>query len=222
MVGDTTDLIAIHYGNLDSAEEVRRELFKLQRQHLISFDDALVVTRDEGGSVKLNQLHDLTLSGALNGGFWGLLLGAVFTLPFFGPGLVALPFLSSLLGAGLGAVSGRLADIGVDDDFARDCGAAFQPGTSALFVLVRKATPDKVIEAIRPFGGKVLTTSLSREQEARIESMLTPIARQFRSAEQYVKASGDTSSDTSVEPSSRIARPPTGAAAETTSQAVAT
>jgi len=182
-----TDLIAIHYDDMNQAERVRVELFGLHKRHLIDFDDALVVVRDEDGKVKLNQLHDLTLSGALNGGFWGLLLGAIFTLPFFGATIVALPFVSSLLGAGVGAISGSLADIGVDDDFARRCGEAFQPGTSALFVLVRKATPDKVLDVIRPYGGTVLTTSLTREQEAQIQAMLAPIEQQYQTAQQYMQ-----------------------------------
>lgn len=182
-----TDLIAIHYDDMNKAEQVRTELFGLNKRHLIDFDDALVVVRDEEGKVKLNQLHDLTLTGALNGGFWGLLLGAIFTLPFFGPGLVALPFVSSLFGAGMGALSGSLADIGVDDDFARRCGEAFQPGTSALFVLVRKATPDKVIEVVRRYGGTVLTTSLTRAQEAQIQAMLSPIEQQYQTAQDYVQ-----------------------------------
>jgi len=190
-----TDLIAIHYDDPVRAERVRSELFELQKRHLIEFDDALVVEREASGNVKLDQLHDLTLAGALNGGFWGLLLGAIFTIPFFGAGVVALPFVSSLLGAGVGAVSGSLADIGVDDDFARKCGEAFVPGTSALFVLIRKVTPDKVIEAIRPYGGTLLTTSLTRAQEARIHEMLTPIHDQYEAAHH--------------DPTSRASRPST-------------
>lgn len=174
-----SDLIAIHYDDMTKAETVRSKLLALRKRHLIDLDDALVVTRDEEGDVQLNQLHNLTLAGALSGGTWGLLLGAIFSLPFFGPGLVAIPFVSSLVGAGFGALSGSVQDIGVDDDFARACGEKLQPGTSALFVLVRRVTPDKVLDEIRAFGGEVLTTSLTREQEVQIQEALAPIERQY-------------------------------------------
>jgi uncharacterized membrane protein len=54
----------------------------------------------------------------------------------------------------------------------RSLGATIAPGSSALFVLVRRATPDKVLPELRPFGGKVLQTSLSHEQEERLRHAL--------------------------------------------------
>ncbi|MEM9696039.1 MAG: DUF1269 domain-containing protein, partial [Myxococcota bacterium] len=170
--------------------------------HLIDLDDALVVVRDNDGKVRLNQLHNLTLSGALSGGFWGLLLGAIFTLPVLGPAVVAIPFVSSIFGAGFGALNGTLMDIGVDDDFARSCGEKLTPGTSALFVLVRSATEDKVLDEIGPYGGDVLTTSLSREQEARIQKALRPIEEDYRRWEQAVQQDA-TSPRNTTQPTAR-------------------
>jgi uncharacterized membrane protein len=69
-----------------------------------------------------------------------------------------------------------LADDGIDDDFIRSLGKTREPGTSALFVLVRRATLDKVLPELRPFGGKVIHTSLSQEQEARLRRVLEDVA----------------------------------------------
>jgi hypothetical protein len=42
-------------------------------------------------------------------------------------------------------------------------------------VLVRRATPDRVLPELRPFGGTVLRTSLSTEQEARLRQALEKV-----------------------------------------------
>ena len=49
----------------------------------------------------------------------------------------------------------------------KEMGEQLTPGSSALFVLVRKSTPDRVIPELRELGGKVFTTSLSKEQQLR-------------------------------------------------------
>jgi hypothetical protein len=69
-----------------------------------------------------------------------------------------------------GALSGKLRDIGISDDFIKELGQTFQPGTSALFVLVHKATPDKVLKEF--FKGKVIKTSLTKDKEAELREVL--------------------------------------------------
>jgi len=82
------------------------------------------------------------------------------------------PLLGAALGAGAGALSGNLRDIGISDDFMQELGETFQPGTSALFVLVRKTTPDKVLEELKDFKGKVIKTSLTKDEEAELREVL--------------------------------------------------
>lgn len=158
-----SDLIAIAYDDEFKAEEVRLTLAKLQKEHLIELEDAAVVVKNENGKVKLKQAVDLTAAGAVSGGFWGLLIGTLFFAPLFG----------AVVGASTGAISGALSDIGVDDDFMRELGKSLQAGTSALFVLVTKVTPDKVLEEIAPYGGKVLRTSLTKDKEAELQEVLS-------------------------------------------------
>ena len=71
-------------------------------------------------------------------------------------------------------MSGKLADIGINDPFMKDLGATFTPGSAALFVLVRKSTPDKVIEGLKPFAGKgrVLQTSLTKDKEEELRRFI--------------------------------------------------
>jgi uncharacterized membrane protein len=158
-----SDLIAIAYDDEFKAEEVRLTLAKLQKGHLIELEDAAVVVKNAEGKVKLKQAIDLTSAGAVSGGFWGLLIGTLFFMPLAG----------LAVGASAGALSGALGDIGVDDQFMRELGETLQPGSSALFILASKITPDKVLEEIAPYGGKVLRTSLTKDKEAQLQEVLT-------------------------------------------------
>ena len=76
------------------------------------------------------------------------------------------------VGATAGAASGALADVGINDNFMRELSETLEPGCSALFVLVRKSTPDKILAELEGFRGKVLQTSLSHEEEQRLREVL--------------------------------------------------
>ena len=158
------DLVAIEYDDEFKAHEVRLTLLKLQQEYLIDMKDAVVAVKDANGKVKLHQAINMTAAGATRGGFWGTLMGLLFFGPFFGVGTLA--------GAAAGAVSGALTDIGVNNDFMKKLSEGFKPGTSALFVLVRSATPDKVVDEIKKYGGTLLQTSLSHEQEEKLQAAL--------------------------------------------------
>ena len=73
----------------------------------------------------------------------------------------------------MGAASGALSDVGINHQFMKDLAANMQPGNSILFVLVRKATPDKVLEELKGTGGTILRTSLSHEDEAKLQAALS-------------------------------------------------
>ena len=157
-----SDLVAISFDDEHTAFEMRAELVKLQKEYLIEMDDVVVVTKDDKGKVKLHQAVNLTAAGAMGGTFWGMLIGMIFLNPLVG----------AAIGAGAGALSGKLRDIGISDDFMKELGKTFQPGTSALFVLVRKVTPDKVLEELKDFKGKVLKTSLTADREEELRKVL--------------------------------------------------
>ena len=157
-------LVVVGYDDIYKAEEVRLQLWKLQRDYLLDLEDAVVVVKDEKGKVKLHQAVNLTSAGAISGGFWGSLIGLMFLNPLLG----------LAVGASAGAVSGALTDVGIDDNFIKELSATLTPGSSALFVLLRNATaaPDKVLEELKGTGGTILKTSLSHEDEAKIQAAL--------------------------------------------------
>jgi uncharacterized membrane protein len=138
------------------------DLIKLQQEYMIDLEDAVVVVKNQEGKVKLHQALNLTAAGAFSGGLWGSLIGLLFLNPLLG----------AAVGASAGAVSGALSDVGINDQFMKDLAETLNPGSSALFVLVRKSTPDKVLEELSKYEGTVIKTSLSHEDEARLQAVL--------------------------------------------------
>ena len=159
-----SNLVVISFPDSQMAFEMRAALAKLQKDYLIEMEDVVVVTKDDAGKVKLHQAMNLTAMGAAGGGFWGMLIGMIFLNPLLG----------AAVGAGAGALSGAFTDLGVDDKFMKEVAETFKPGCSAIFILVKKATPDKVLDGLAAFKGKgkVLKTSLSKDNEQSLRDFI--------------------------------------------------
>jgi len=158
-----SDLVVIGYDDQFKAEEVRLMLWKMQKDYLIDLGDAVVAEKNDKGKVKLHQAQNLTAAGAASGGFWGALIGLIFLNPLLG----------LAVGASAGAVSGALTDVGINNNFMKELAESLHPGSSVLFVLVRSVTPDKVLDELKGTGGKVLKTSLSHEDQAKLQAALS-------------------------------------------------
>ncbi len=159
-----SNLVVVTFEDETTAFEMRAALVKMQKEYLIEMEDVVVVTKDDKGKAKLHQAVNLTAAGAVGGGFWGMLIGMIFLNPLLG----------MAVGAGAGALSGVLSDIGVDDKTMKEMAESFKPGGSALFVLVKSSTRDKVLEGLAPFAGKgkVFKTSLTKDREESLREVL--------------------------------------------------
>ncbi|MGD9545680.1 MAG: DUF1269 domain-containing protein [Methylocystis sp.] len=157
-----SDLIVIVYESEAKAEEMRQKVLGLQKEYLIEVGDAAIAVKQADGAVKLNQLFNTTAAGAVSGSFWGLLIGVIFLNPLLGVAL----------GAASGAISGALTDYGVNDDFMKQLSETLKPGNAALFLLIKKFTGDKVLEAVKGTGGTVLKTSLDDNKEQALRDAL--------------------------------------------------
>jgi uncharacterized membrane protein len=159
-----SDLIVITYDTEQTGWDAFNELANMQKMQILELEDAALATKDEKGKVKVKQTLENQMAGssAVWGGFWGLLIGLLFLAPIFW----------GLFGALMGYIAGKAGDIGIDDKFIKQVGESLEPGGAALFVLVIKATPDKVLDQMKQFGGEVYQTSLSNEDEEKLKQAL--------------------------------------------------
>src|ERR1043165_1469435 len=155
-------LIAIGYPDETTAEAAADEARRLAGDLIIQPDAIASIVRDREGKYHVHTSHHPVGAGATWGMFWGLLFGLLFFIPVFG----------LAVGAGLGALMGKVTKTGIDREFQDQVRGMLQPGTSALFLMVEKVTPDKAIEAMSKYGGTVLKTSLSKEGEADLQDAL--------------------------------------------------
>ena len=103
----------------------------------------------------------------MSGAIWGSLIGLLFLNPLAGFAV------GGMVGAGSGALSGSMMDYGINDDFIKSIGNTLQPDTSALFLLIRKSQPEKVLAELSGFKGRIIRSSLSPEQEAKLQDALS-------------------------------------------------
>ena len=155
-------LVVLAFPTGDGAQDVLDVIRDLQRQNLITLDDAATLRFGSDGKPKVKQATSLVGEGAWGGAFWGLLFGLLFFVPVLG----------IAIGAVTGALMGKFTDVGIDDRFIRDVQRKVKPGQSALFLLVRESKQDRVLAAIEPYHPEVLQTSLSVEQERRLREAL--------------------------------------------------
>src|SRR5271170_8239644 len=156
------DLIAIGYPDQTTADEAADEARRLAADLIIQPDAIAAIVRDEDGSYHVHTTHHAVGGGAVWGMFWGFLFGLLFFIPVLG----------MAVGAGLGALMGKFAKTSIDRQFQDQVRDMVQPGTSALSLMLEKVTPDKAAEAMSRYGGTVLKTSLSKDDEKDLQDAL--------------------------------------------------
>jgi uncharacterized membrane protein len=159
-------LVAIGYPDQGTAEQARDTVSQLESELVIQADQVASISRDPEGKYHVHTSHGGggTGAGAVWGGFWGLLFGLLFFIPFAG----------WAMGAGMGALFGHFGQKGIDKAFQEQVRGHLQPGTSALFLVIEQATPDKAIAALQQYGGTVIKTSLSDEDTKKLQEALQP------------------------------------------------
>ena len=158
-----SNLVVITFETADEAGRVRESLRSLEKEGLLSLDDSAVVVKDAEGKVHVkNETDRGVVVGALGGGALGLLIASVF-----------FPVAGIVIGALGGALVGKMADLGVDQNFVKEVGEALQPDTSAIFVMSREGNPNAVIAALKPYKGTVYQTTLPTETEEELRRILS-------------------------------------------------
>jgi uncharacterized membrane protein len=156
------DLVVLGFPTKEKAEQVMEVGASLRKQELLDLEDAALVWRTQDGKIKVQQSFSTTGAGAATGALWGTLFGLLFLVPIFG----------MAVGAATGALMGKLADVGIDDTFIKEVAATLEPGTAAVFALVRRSTPDRVRAALAEYEPTVIRTSLNKDQERELAEAL--------------------------------------------------
>jgi uncharacterized membrane protein len=162
------ELIAIGYDDEATAMKAADEVDRLSHDLIIEPDAVAVIMRGQDGKYRVVTNHHSVGGGASWGMFWGLLFGVLFFVPVFG----------MAVGAGLGALFGKIEKTGIDREFQNQVRDMVKPGTSALFLVIEKVTPDKAVEGLSRYGGTVLKSSLSKDAEHELQEALhgAPVA----------------------------------------------
>jgi uncharacterized membrane protein len=156
------DLVVLGFKDKETAEQVAAVGAQLRKEELLDLEDAAIVWRTPDGKIKTQQSFSPAGAGAASGALWGTLFGMLFLMPIFG----------AAVGAATGALMGKLTDIGIDDAFIKEVAATLEPGSAAIFALVRRSTPDKVRAALAPYHPTVVRTSLTKDQEEELVAAL--------------------------------------------------
>jgi uncharacterized membrane protein len=157
-----THLVVLGLNSRDDAERVLALTEDLAKQQLLQRDDAAYAYKDDKGKVRIHQTMNMTGAGAAGGALWGTLIGLLFLNPLAG----------LAVGAATGAVAGKLTDVGISDDLIKQVGKQLQEGKSAVFLLARSATVDRVIDALKPFSPTIIQTNLTKEREEELIAAL--------------------------------------------------
>ena len=159
-------LAVIAYPEQDTAGEAAAALKRMQDEFLIDLQDVAWVTKTQNGKMKLHEGTSLTGAGAASGALWGFLFGLLFFVPVLG----------MAVGAATGALAGHLSNYGIDHKWINEVANSIPPGGSALFVMARDTNQERVLPEMAKFGGTVLKTNLTSEQQQALENALSPSA----------------------------------------------
>lgn len=150
-----SELIIIGYDDHAAAERAQAEVLQLQRDFVVSLSGIAVVRIDDDGKKHIDTPSSIVGASAVGGALWGAIIGLLFLVPGFG----------LLLGGAWGALAGAAGKAGINRDLRARVDGLLQPGKAALVVMASKLTEDKFAAALAPYGGTVLKTSLSDEDE---------------------------------------------------------
>jgi uncharacterized membrane protein len=168
-----TDLFVVAFGDELKAEQVRIDLLSLKRSHLIDVEEAVVVVKTASGKVRMHHSTHFTVPGALGGGFLGMMTGLLMLNP-------VMAAIGGVAGTALGAVTGAIKELGVDEAFMKELASHLKPGSSALFILAKAGQPEKILAEVKKFDGKILQTRLTHQDETKLEAALAALKQQGR------------------------------------------
>ncbi len=150
-----SELIVIGYADQATATQAYNQVLGLQKDFVVDLTGLAVVNVDAEGKTHVETPQKLVGVSAAGGALWGMLIGLLFFVPFFG----------AAIGGAMGALMGKAGKSGINAQFRDQVHDLLKPGTAAVVIMANKITEDRFADAMKPFGGELLKTSLSEEDE---------------------------------------------------------
>jgi uncharacterized membrane protein len=160
-------LVGISFPDIYRAQEFLTAATGLAAKGSLRLKDAVIVLKDDDGKTHVKETVDpepgrTALSGALWAGLFGLFLG--------GP----VGWAAGLAVGGVGgAVTAKLVDIGVSDEWVDWFRQAVQPGTTTVVLLVEELQTEALLDEVRRFpGAELVYANLADDTLDRIKTAL--------------------------------------------------
>ena len=160
-------IVGISFADTFRAQEFVMACRRLASQQELELRDVVLVTKDAGGKTVVHETIDpqpvpSALSGAMWAGLFGLILG--------GPvGWIA----GLAIGAGTGAVSAKVVDLGVPDEWVAWFRDAVQTDTTTVVLLLGTYDREATFAELERFaGGHLVYANVGSDAVARIRGAL--------------------------------------------------
>jgi uncharacterized membrane protein len=165
--GRESRLVAISFGDELRAVEFMTAMTRLARDGRLSLRDAVFVVKDESGKTHVRETRDLQPgSTALGAGLWAGLFGLLLGGPV---GMLV----AGGIGAGAGAITAKVVDVGVSDVFVDQLRDMVQPGTTTVALLGDEIDADAVLAELERFeGARYVAGNLPLEGIKRVREAL--------------------------------------------------
>jgi uncharacterized membrane protein len=156
-----SNIVGLAFEGRETADGWLKDLEKMAEDGHIEILDAVVVTRGVSDRIEIKQTKSMTKKYAGRGTGIGFLAGL----------LLGGPILGAAGGAAVGAITGSMKDVGIEDKFIEDIAQGIGPNSSMLFLMTQNAD-EKVLNYLKHFKARVLTTTLPPEEETRLQKLL--------------------------------------------------
>lgn len=136
-----SELVVVNFDDKYKADAVLLELLKLEQEYLADLEDAVIITKNAQGKIRVKPYHDLVKPGDLSNELWGGIISSTFFHRFL-----------------------TIKESVFDSNFLTEVEESLKPNSSSLFVLINYAYPEKIIAEFHRFEGKLIRTTLSKHQ----------------------------------------------------------
>jgi len=144
------------------ANEALAALKEAKKAGLIKIENAAVLSKDEGGKLRIKETEDMgggkgAVVGGVGGAIIGLIAGTALAVP-------------AVVGALVGGLTAKLRDTGFSNKRLETIGEGLKPGSSAIIAVVEHTWVEKVEAALAEAQADLTTAEIQAEIASQLEA----------------------------------------------------